>query len=267
MTATDAGEPRSCVMCGYDLRGLADARCPECGVAFDPTALPAAEVPWLRRREIGRVRAYCQTVLFVVAQPRRFARQASRYATADAQAGESFRRVTVTVAAVSVALIAGTLTITGDATLLEIARDAAMIGALALPPAAAFFWIATLRVPVRFHDGRTPQAQERFRRLQNFCCAGLGLFPLATVVTAAAAFAAATTTAGSPPVVLTVASIVIVFAAWCGGCAMFLLLAAPVRASNALAAVVGSAGLWCIALFGALVTWYATLAVAQLIFG
>ncbi len=31
---------RFCPVCGYDLRGLPDQRCPECGHAFDPATLP-----------------------------------------------------------------------------------------------------------------------------------------------------------------------------------------------------------------------------------
>ncbi len=29
----------TCMECGYDLQGLPDARCPECGTAFDPSEL------------------------------------------------------------------------------------------------------------------------------------------------------------------------------------------------------------------------------------
>ena len=31
-----------CVVCGYDLRGQVEARCPECGQSFDPDLLAEA---------------------------------------------------------------------------------------------------------------------------------------------------------------------------------------------------------------------------------
>ena len=46
----------SCRQCGYDLQGLVDPRCPECGTPFDPTekarihARIGAPVPKLKRR-------------------------------------------------------------------------------------------------------------------------------------------------------------------------------------------------------------------------
>jgi hypothetical protein len=40
-----------CTHCGYNLKGLTEHRCPECGTAFDPTAEPdAASVPESRGR-------------------------------------------------------------------------------------------------------------------------------------------------------------------------------------------------------------------------
>ncbi len=32
-----------CIRCGYDIRGLTDARCPECGTEFDPSLLGGPE--------------------------------------------------------------------------------------------------------------------------------------------------------------------------------------------------------------------------------
>lgn len=37
-----------CQSCGYDLRGLAEARCPECGTAFDFEALRSGSVVWCK---------------------------------------------------------------------------------------------------------------------------------------------------------------------------------------------------------------------------
>lgn len=55
-----------CPQCGYNLRGLLANRCPECGVGFDRATLTASKIPWVRRRTIGKFRAYWQTVWMVV---------------------------------------------------------------------------------------------------------------------------------------------------------------------------------------------------------
>jgi hypothetical protein len=39
----DAPEPHDCARCGYDLRGLSDSRCPECGLPFGPGVCPACK--------------------------------------------------------------------------------------------------------------------------------------------------------------------------------------------------------------------------------
>lgn len=47
-SAPDAGDDLACPLCGYDLRGLPEHRCPECGHAFDPDELRRAK---LEKRE------------------------------------------------------------------------------------------------------------------------------------------------------------------------------------------------------------------------
>ncbi len=51
-----------CVDCGYNLRGIASDRCPECGWTIDRNALARSRIPWTHRRDIGRWRAYWRTV-------------------------------------------------------------------------------------------------------------------------------------------------------------------------------------------------------------
>ena len=69
---------RFCESCGYNLRGLDECRCPECGSEFDPNAPPIARIPWLRRSQIGAWRAYWQTVFAVTFHPIRFARETTK---------------------------------------------------------------------------------------------------------------------------------------------------------------------------------------------
>ena len=61
-----------CPACGYNLRGLTDDRCPECGNTFDRATLHVSRIPWVHRNQLGRFRAYWQTVWLVITRPRQF---------------------------------------------------------------------------------------------------------------------------------------------------------------------------------------------------
>lgn len=64
-------EGRQCPACGYDLRGAVSDRCSECGLIVDREALSISQIPWSRRREIGRVRAFLRTLGLVFIDSRR----------------------------------------------------------------------------------------------------------------------------------------------------------------------------------------------------
>ncbi|MBN1346531.1 MAG: hypothetical protein JXQ73_27830 [Phycisphaerae bacterium] len=85
-----------CLRCQYNLRGLADDRCPECGEAFDRSTLHVSRIPWVHRDEIGRIRAYWRTVWFVTSRTSRFCDEMIR--PVDYRAAQRFRRVTVSLA-------------------------------------------------------------------------------------------------------------------------------------------------------------------------
>jgi hypothetical protein len=57
-----------CPECGYDLRGAASDRCPECGLRIDRATMSVSRIPWVHRREIGRFRAYWRTTRLVMFQ-------------------------------------------------------------------------------------------------------------------------------------------------------------------------------------------------------
>lgn len=61
-----------CPDCRYALRGLTSDRCPECGFALELIRSPQSQIPWERRRELGRARAFWQTVFYVTRNSRRF---------------------------------------------------------------------------------------------------------------------------------------------------------------------------------------------------
>ena len=55
-----------CPDCGYSLRGLTSARCPECGLLLDFIESDTPIIPWERRADSDWFRAYWQTVRLVV---------------------------------------------------------------------------------------------------------------------------------------------------------------------------------------------------------
>lgn len=67
-----------CPDCGYDLRGIASERCPECGLAIDRATMSVSRIPWVHRREIGRFRAYWRTTRLAIVHPRRLAEEMNR---------------------------------------------------------------------------------------------------------------------------------------------------------------------------------------------
>lgn len=86
---------RRCAQCGYDLRGKDGDRCPECGFAADT---PDVLVPWERRRHLGRIRAFIQTVWLATFRPKRLARAMG--APVDYRAAERFRWIVVALASI-----------------------------------------------------------------------------------------------------------------------------------------------------------------------
>lgn len=61
----------NCPDCGYDLRGLGGGRCPECGFDLEIVRTQTPQIPWARRSELGRFRAYWLTVWLVCRHPGR----------------------------------------------------------------------------------------------------------------------------------------------------------------------------------------------------
>lgn len=68
-----------CPYCDYQIAGLPENRCPECGCAFDLKQLKAQDagypqiaVPWDEQRSI---RSYVRTWILVAFRPRKFAAQ------------------------------------------------------------------------------------------------------------------------------------------------------------------------------------------------
>src|SRR5262245_8503778 len=95
-----------CTGCGYDIIGLSESRCPECGLEFDVDELrtlygkePQAAVPWDAERSFG---SFWQTWWLTARDPGRSARQFPRVHLRESSAGYSR---TASFAAVAVFLI------------------------------------------------------------------------------------------------------------------------------------------------------------------
>jgi hypothetical protein len=84
-----------CLACGYSLRGIESQRCPECGTPIDRDGLSLPGIPWERRRTIGRIRAYWQTVRIAIIRPRSLAESVLDPVYSDAR---KFQQVTVLLA-------------------------------------------------------------------------------------------------------------------------------------------------------------------------
>lgn len=183
-----------CLSCGYDLRGLPEdrRRCPECGSAFDRTALGGdCHIPWVYRHRVGTWRAYWQTVWAVVGGPKAFT-DSIPWVLIRYHGSESFRRMTVLVAAGAVVVLA----------LVRSGASGAGPGSVAMTVgvtaagAAAFLWFVTeLRPFFTSIPYALPENSEQWFRAAvtaDYACAGLALVPFPALVGSLAAFAEAT---------------------------------------------------------------------------
>lgn len=177
---------RLCLRCGYDLRALAEARCPECGLEFNPNAAPPAQVPWMRRSEIGWVAAYARTVWLLIARPREFAEQAWHWVDVNPRDGELFRRMTIFLASASVALSAGIVSAAGvHGSARDMLMEMLAETAVSMVSLLIFFAIGTMQLDVKLRPDQPRAVAARFENLQDFSCAPLGflvLMPVATLL-------------------------------------------------------------------------------------
>lgn len=92
-----------CPRCGYSLRGIPSAVCPECGTSFDREALAHRRLAWAHRQSAGRFRAFWKTVGQVLRDPALILHESSR--RSDPQEARGFRNWCVWYAFVPTGLL------------------------------------------------------------------------------------------------------------------------------------------------------------------
>ena len=166
-----------CVHCGYDLRGLAENRCPECGHDFDPTRLRTAPLPWLLEADT-RWSAYWLTAWHVIARPWKLGQLVQLPVTVDSIRARQFRRWTVRLALASTALAVVLLA--------QMITREPMLVVFALILIILFVWpfleLATAVDPRSSPTTLDPQQAATYTYLYTFCSAPLALSPLIPVI-------------------------------------------------------------------------------------
>lgn len=92
-----------CPSCGYDLRAISSERCPECGTTIDRSAMASSTIPWVHRKALGRVRAYCSTLILATFRMRRLGEEINR--PVDLKEASRFRWVTVAISSAFAILV------------------------------------------------------------------------------------------------------------------------------------------------------------------
>lgn len=92
-----------CPGCRYHLFGIISDRCPECGYSLSYLTCETSSIPWENRREIGRVKAYCQTVWFMFFRRQRFAEQYAK--SVNYRDSRKFQLITILLVFIPVAIV------------------------------------------------------------------------------------------------------------------------------------------------------------------
>jgi hypothetical protein len=176
---------RFCPGCGYDLRGIASERCPECGTPFDPNEPTESQIPWSHRHTLGKFKALRRTIRLATFNPKQFATEINRPVSfADAV---SFRRI-VTWIACAPAMVAAVIGYVEIFRLLDkqwYPEDVAgsVIQWVGLPVAMVSVWLWTYCctgvASYFFHPKRLPlRQQNRAVAISYYACAPMAYWPL-----------------------------------------------------------------------------------------
>jgi hypothetical protein len=163
-----------CENCGYNLRGLKQTICPECGVEFKRKTVAASQLPWKQRQAIGFLDAYWRTVKLVLFHPRRFGTEVWDGGRIHLRDANAFRWYTIAHAYVPLMVV--WMSFAGPR--LSQRELIAFTCAMAVLLLA---WLTTSTgLLVRFFKRQTVSAdiQRRLVALSHFACAALSLSPI-----------------------------------------------------------------------------------------
>jgi fumarate reductase subunit C len=177
-----------CTHCAYDLRASTGDTCPECGKPIDQAALRESQIPWLHRRQIGRLRALWATAFFVTFRTKRMAYEIVR--EVDLKEALRFRRTVVGVLWLAILAVVAVIFVnsTGDLSDTKFVRFLGWPVALTIAIAAplgllAFLHTATGIHTYWFHPKQLQlETQNRAIALSYFACAPLVYLTLAIIL-------------------------------------------------------------------------------------
>jgi len=163
-----------CEKCGYNLRGLTQRVCPECGAEFKATAYSASQLPWKQREAIGFLDAYWRTVKLVLFHPRRFGTEVWDGGRIHMRDAAAFRWYTVAHAYFPLLIV--WLSFAGPRL-----RQEELIASTGVIGILLFVWLLkSTALLVNFFKKQTMSAdiQRRLVALGHFACAALALSPV-----------------------------------------------------------------------------------------
>lgn len=171
-----------CPQCSYNLRGIESEKCPECAYSLEFLKVTESQLPWLRRGEIGRVRAYWRTVRTAIVRKKIFWEEISRPASyADAQA---FRWATILIAYLPLIPLSAALLWTNPDNLFgwlwEHEPAFLIVAALTIQVCILLFFAGATGLPTYFfHPKHIPiEQQNRAVALSYYCAAPLAWLPV-----------------------------------------------------------------------------------------
>jgi hypothetical protein len=179
-----------CPECGYSLRGLTSDRCPECGLKLDFIESDVSLIPWERRREIGRMRAYWQTVVLAMFRNKVLCRAA--YRPVNYRDAQLFRWVTLLHVFVPLVLVLPLWRVTSPGTLEDVVDEVGYWFAGLVCICVLLGLAALTGLPSYFFHPRylSTELQNRAVALSYYGCSSLALTPLPFVALCTAMLAA-----------------------------------------------------------------------------
>jgi hypothetical protein len=198
-----------CPACGYDLRQIESARCPECGLEIDRSKLGESIIPWVHRKTLGEVRAFFRTCALVSLHPERLAREMN--VPARLPDARRFRRGVVLMAILPL----GIILMVCDAGLLRTGQTFGSVFTGGSLLEKSLIWMSWPCLAVALYSitgaasyffsprSLTTLQQNRAIALSYYACAPLAYLPFLGLVGIALVFVAGITSSATGSVILT----------------------------------------------------------------